>query len=848
VTGFMVNGGDLLAFAGVGPYYPQQPNDVPHSDATYYNPAQYSPPGGLGSVFTVGDNGDTNATYQYIGDDFGNQGRAYAIGVDVAETNLFLPVYHISQNGATAAQARYLADALNIPPNLLVQSNGLVGFIDPSNFMVVPTVPVTDLVVISNLLADTKQPAGSIPISFRAIDFGALSNRPVLGTNAALNLASGALAAAGLTPQFGTPVIGHTVFTAFCTNGDGTVSSTHQYLDSQVNYQFTDAAGFPLIGPGAQAQLAFDPQGETTRFLYSCRQLAPGPTVEVISPLEASNRVVHLLPPNARVNLQLVYWAPPFWPPTPPCYECPPINWSPNEILPFYAFNGTVTEINPATGAQRLDTTEVRLIPATDDIDYVPSVSLAAYGTNQVVAVAYAYGGRPPYSYSWSGSDPAIGTNTTASISFTPRIRIAAPVLSVSHDPFSDVVSVSWPASAAGYVLEATSDLLSGQWSRVSGQVINVNGANQVAVPATGRLFFRLHQVSATLPANESLSVSITDANGITVATNLMIPVQAQPIFAGGTIGGTSPVTWGTEDPYDGGGWVTDQTGWQNVMGNPLLGGGQQSFCWTKYLSWPGDFAEPSPAGTLQPIFPSPAASGPTAYDDADFLNWGVNGANMVMYMGHGNTTAISFTWPDYTPMNGQAAYGMWLNDAGVNMDDTYYTDTSSYTYNLHHSWGNIGPNDYLYWLGFSSCLVLQYNSNDASDSSAPVPGGQYAWNRWGDAFNGLHIMLGYQTEMIYGIGTPGTFAQNTLGLTFFGIPWIAPQSIMQAWFNAALAIQPISEGYGYPAAMGQLGPGGVCDSGDYYPGKGSMGPTIAPAQRTGWWYMNESTGMVEVW
>ena len=372
VTGFMVNGGDLLAFAGVGPYYPQQPNDAPNSDATYYNPAGYSPPGGLGAEFTVGVNGDTNAAYQYIGDDFGNQGRSYAIGVDVAETNLFLPVYHISQNGATADQARYLADALSIPPNLLVQSNGLVGFIDPSNFMAVPTVPFTDPVVISNLLAETKQPAGAVPISFRAIDFGSLSNRPVLGTNAALNLASSALAAAGLTPQFGRPVIGHTVFTAFCTNDDGTVSSTHQYLDAQVNYQFTDAAGFPLIGPGAQAQLAFDSQGATTRFLYACRLLAPGPTVEVISPLEASNRVVHLLPPNARVNLQLVYWAPPFWPPTPPCYQCPPVNWIPNDILPFYAFNGTVTEINPITGAQQVDTTEVRLIPATDNIDSSP--------------------------------------------------------------------------------------------------------------------------------------------------------------------------------------------------------------------------------------------------------------------------------------------------------------------------------------------------------------------------------------------------------------------------------------------------------------------------------------------
>ncbi len=84
-----VNAGDLLAFAGVGPFCPEVPNDAVHSDATYENsgsPGSYfaTGPGGAGTVFTVGLYTDPLANYEYIDDaEFGNQGRTYAIGVDI---------------------------------------------------------------------------------------------------------------------------------------------------------------------------------------------------------------------------------------------------------------------------------------------------------------------------------------------------------------------------------------------------------------------------------------------------------------------------------------------------------------------------------------------------------------------------------------------------------------------------------------------------------------------------------------------------------------------------------------------------------------------------------------------
>ncbi len=88
VSNFKVAAGELLGFAGVGPYYPQSPNDAVNSDATYENssdPDSYvaTPPGGTGTQIVVGLNPDPQAAYEYISDYFGNQGRTYAIGVDV---------------------------------------------------------------------------------------------------------------------------------------------------------------------------------------------------------------------------------------------------------------------------------------------------------------------------------------------------------------------------------------------------------------------------------------------------------------------------------------------------------------------------------------------------------------------------------------------------------------------------------------------------------------------------------------------------------------------------------------------------------------------------------------------
>src|ERR1035441_7913259 len=74
-----------------------------------------------------------------------------------------LPVFQVVQSGATAAQAQSLASTLRIPVQSLSLSNGEALFLDPSNFMAVPAVQVTD--AIHAAMADGFEPVTAPPLA-----------------------------------------------------------------------------------------------------------------------------------------------------------------------------------------------------------------------------------------------------------------------------------------------------------------------------------------------------------------------------------------------------------------------------------------------------------------------------------------------------------------------------------------------------------------------------------------------------------------------------------------------------------------------------------------------------------
>ena len=105
---FSVGAGDYLAFAGIGPWYPQTPNNAVGSDATYESPSEpqtyptsftaIAPT--AGQTFTVGAHGNSSATYEIVPNPFENQGRSYGIGVSY--TSSAAPTAYYLRSGSLA--------------------------------------------------------------------------------------------------------------------------------------------------------------------------------------------------------------------------------------------------------------------------------------------------------------------------------------------------------------------------------------------------------------------------------------------------------------------------------------------------------------------------------------------------------------------------------------------------------------------------------------------------------------------------------------------------------------------------------------------------------------------------
>jgi hypothetical protein len=258
-------------------------------------------------------------------------------------------------------------------------------------------------------------------------------------------------------------------------------------------------------------------------------------------------------------------------------------------------------------------------------------------------------------------------------------------------------------------------------------------------------------------------------------------------------------------------------------MSTAGAGGGTQSFAWLGDDAWPGDFIEPSPAGTL--------VATPWVNGDADFANWGINTADLVIDIADGNADFKTAMQPG-APLSKYATAGLsstaFPDDVSINGNG--YGTPASYTVSYANAWGSTGPNDTLAWLLTDDCDML-----DPLDGS-----GLNVAQRWGVAFNGLHVMTGF-SSLDYGDGP----FENAVAKNILGVGGSA-QTIVQAWFNGAA-----STGAGTPAAMGPaLSIGGnlfwMANIDDYYWGKGAVGPTIVPSAyapgEVGFWYLNGSS------
>jgi hypothetical protein len=401
------------------------------------------------------------------------------------------------------------------------------------------------------------------------------------------------------------------------------------------------------------------------------------------------------------------------------------------------------------------------------------------------------------------------------SITYTPVVRVGVPgmVIVVSNDS----TVVSWPNLPAGWALQSIPNLGSSfSWTSVTDEISsNVNMSSVVIKATDANRFFRLALTNPTVPVSETVSVTVTDANGVQIPAVQTIGAEAMPV---GRSLQASAIDYGCESPYDPGVGSIDRANW--LTGMSSSGGGSQRFCWTGSAAWPGDFIEPATPGVLGP--------GPWEVGDADYNNWGVNSACIVLYIGHGAPNAISFTifgngqtldsCGDDTPQSllFESDYQI-LNGPAVRLNGICGGDSVDYSVpNYIDSWSNGGPtaNDNLFWLCLLSCDVLQeYDSNYVG-----------AWTRWGFAFNGLHILTGFDSNAEGETGFPLEYADNMLQ---------SSETIVQAWLSAAH-----TKVTGTAAAFGPIGPNGIWDYNDHYWGKGSVGVSIPASDIQGWWHI----------
>ena len=261
----------------------------------------------------------------------------------------------------------------------------------------------------------------------------------------------------------------------------------------------------------------------------------------------------------------------------------------------------------------------------------------------------------------------------------------------------------------------------------------------------------------------ETLTATITDANGISSVASATL----------GAKGGTKEAFG-----YGGAGGAFGSVGieqtvdeWQCAQDSAIgfknvMAAHSQSvaFDWRGANAWEQDFHKTSTGG----------------HDN----QW-VDSVDAQWYTGHGNSGGFTFksNVPDGSIVPGDARWGDNFN---------------------------------LEWMQLESCQVLR-DTNGHADY----------FGRWAPAFDGLHLLNGFDTNATcVGGGTGGRFA-SYLFPTF----WRSALSVSQAWSAMANDLEPGGTKW---RSISPIGPGGSFNLNDRYWGQGTTGPDIPASVRTG--------------
>lgn len=178
--------------------------------------------------------------------------------------------------------------------------------------------------------------------------------------------------------------------------------------------------------------------------------------------------------------------------------------------------------------------------------------------------------------------------------------------------------------------------------------------------------------------------------------------------------------------------------------------------------------------------------------------------------------------WVDNTDITLYVGHG---DGDGFTFEDTTHTDDKLDYNDADGDWGDKD----LEWLALYSCQVLE-----------ETWGGMNRFDRWAQEFDGLHLLLGFETNARVNDNFTGAFAFNMLGMPLAW--WHNAMKVRAAWFEAINDFQP-SDRVG--VVMGVFRTGDyVTNYNDYFHGKGSVGPDIRGSSIGGYWWVDSEGGI----
>jgi hypothetical protein len=320
-----------------------------------------------------------------------------------------MPVLEVTSKGLPQEKATAFAEELGVDGEFEVSEDGILQYIDEESYMPIPDGDVDPREATSEEETDGQDLS-------MAMDLAALEELPE--PPSADELQDTFVSAMRATEPLPAEPLEITQETSHASIGIGDLEEDTTVLERDLDtavYVSATFEGVSLEGPGAKIRGRASDLGEGTVWSdvrHSFRQVDVGDEVPVLSADDAKSRYREALDQTVDAEIgeiaepRLVYFAPELT-----RDNDNPLGDGPNEVqalVPHYVVGGTATVQGEEFELLR------EYMPAVDDAEYVPELTLEASAEgSEVTASVSVDGGQQPYKIDWSVADGSLSLDPT---------------------------------------------------------------------------------------------------------------------------------------------------------------------------------------------------------------------------------------------------------------------------------------------------------------------------------------------------------------------------------------------------------------------------------------------------